>query len=94
MTTADTHDRNPTATALLHAVALEMHHLACAAHDGTLDMVESLAIPHGPLLANLDMLRRNLYGEDTLASVPDSLRPIAVFIPLGIHNSDTSAQLP
>lgn len=80
-TTRNGRRRSPAVIALVGAVEQEIEHLALAASRGTLDALEPLAIPHGPLLANLHALRSDLVNS-TNPSAADPPRPAAVIIPI------------
>jgi hypothetical protein len=81
--------------ALVRAVEEEIEHLTLAASRGTLDALEPLAIPHGPLLANLHALHTDLVNNvnPTAAGSP---RPAATITPINldlafVHSSRRSA---
>jgi hypothetical protein len=89
---AEPYRRSPTATALVHAVAAEMQHLACAASLGELDGLVPLAIPHEPLLANLHALRRDLTAGHRHPG--DRVPRTITFIPIAPMSTQVPAHLP
>jgi hypothetical protein len=79
----------PTASALLRAVEREMDHLARAARHGTLEDLVPLAIPHGPLLANLHALHQDLCNQAASARAADLPGPAPTFTPITVTLIDT-----
>ena len=84
----------PAAIALVRAVEREIDHLTLAASRGRLDDLEPLAIPHGPLLANLHALHESLRTRNSLASTVRSRRAAAVFTPIPVDFAITPALPP
>jgi hypothetical protein len=78
---------------LLRAVEREIDHLVLTARRGTLNGLEPLAIPHGPLLANLRALRSDL-GDSSTPSAADPPRPAPAYTPINVDLMDAPVELP
>jgi hypothetical protein len=86
--------RGPTASALLRAVERELDHLARAARNGALEDLVPLAIPHGPLLANLQALYQGLRNSAAPTGVAGPPRPAATFTPITVALAGSAVGLP